>query len=90
MSDDVVIRAEERGEWRLDHLDMLRGCAAVLVMAGHLRAYVFQNYDSLNSPDLSVKIFYAITGLGHQAVIIFFAMSGFLVGGKALRTNDDG
>jgi len=31
-----------------------------------------------------VKVFYFATGLGHQAVMVFFALSGFLVGGKAL------
>src|SRR5205823_6105371 len=69
---------------RLEHIDMLRGLAAVLVMAGHLRAFVFSTFASLNNPDVTIKLFYGLTGLGHQAVIVFFAMSGFLVGGKAL------
>jgi len=30
------------------------------------------------------KIFYFMTGFGHSAVMIFFVMSGFLVGGKVL------
>jgi peptidoglycan/LPS O-acetylase OafA/YrhL len=34
--------------------------------------------------DSFVNAFYLLTGLGHQAVMIFFALSGFLVGGKAL------
>ncbi len=48
-------------------------------MSGHLRAFVFKDY----SPGGGVveKAFYLFTGLGHEAVIIFFAMSGFLVGG---------
>lgn len=29
--------------------------------------------------------FYAVTRLGHEAVLIFFVLSGFLVGGKALE-----
>src|SRR5438046_727325 len=69
---------------RLEHIDMLRGLAAVLVMVGHLRSFVFVNFASLNNPDVTIKLFYGLTGLGHQAVIVFFAMSGFLVGGKAL------
>jgi peptidoglycan/LPS O-acetylase OafA/YrhL len=87
VADEVVIRADSLGknETRLEHIDMLRGCAAVLVMAGHLRSYVFTNFGSLSEPGILVKLFYGITGLGHQAVIIFFAMSGFLVGGKALE-----
>jgi peptidoglycan/LPS O-acetylase OafA/YrhL len=70
---------------RLDNLDLLRGIAALLVLAGHLRPYIFQSYDELLHGGLPIKTFYFITGLGHQAVIIFFALSGFLVGGKALE-----
>ena len=69
---------------RLEHLDMLRGLAAGLVLCGHLRAFTFANFGSLADPGLVTTAFYAVTSLGHQAVIVFFAMSGFLVGGKAL------
>jgi peptidoglycan/LPS O-acetylase OafA/YrhL len=70
---------------RLDNLDLLRGSAAFLVLSGHLRSYIFQSYGELAQESLPVKAFYFGTGLGHQAVIIFFALSGFLVGGKALE-----
>ncbi len=63
---------------------MLRGAAAMLVFLSHLRAFTFVDYGSLLDPSLVTKAFYAMTGLGHQAVIAFFALSGFLVGGKAL------
>ena len=73
---------------QLVHLDLLRGLAALLVTAGHLRSYIFQSQLHLAQADvqigLPVKAFYFATGLGHQAVMIFFALSGFLVGGKAL------
>ena len=32
-----------------------------------------------------MKAFYALTGFGHEAVIIFFVISGFLVGGNSLE-----
>jgi peptidoglycan/LPS O-acetylase OafA/YrhL len=74
---------------RLDHLDLLRGFAALLVLAGHLRAYIFQSFVDLEQEGahagVLVKVFYFATGLGHQAVMLFFALSGFLVGGKALN-----
>jgi peptidoglycan/LPS O-acetylase OafA/YrhL len=74
---------------RLDHLDLLRGLAAFLVLAGHLRAYIFQSFLDLDKAGAQLsafaKAFYFATGLGHQAVMIFFALSGFLVGGKALN-----
>ena len=69
---------------RLDNLDLLRGIAAFLVLSGHLRSYIFQNYGKLAQVSLLEETFYFATGLGHQAVIIFFALSGFLVGGKVL------
>jgi len=70
---------------RLEHLDMLRGIAAMLVLANHLRAYVFVGHGSLNETNLVTTIFYAATTFGHQAVLVFFALSGFLVGGHALE-----
>lgn len=74
---------------RLDTLDLLRGCAALLVLSGHLRAYVLQSHAELLQSGVHLgvlgQMFYFATGLGHQAVVIFFALSGFLVGGKALR-----
>ncbi|MBV9827114.1 MAG: acyltransferase [Alphaproteobacteria bacterium] len=72
---------------RLEHLDFLRGAAALLVLAGHLRSYLFQNYAELGHANLLLGGFYLVTGLGHQAVMIFFALSGFLVGGRALSDN---
>ena len=70
---------------RLVHIDMLRAVAAGLVFGGHLRAYLFVDYGSVGDPGLLTTAFYGLTGLGHQAVIVFFAISGFLVGGKALH-----
>jgi peptidoglycan/LPS O-acetylase OafA/YrhL len=70
---------------RLEHLDMLRGLAAMLVLGNHLRAYVFVNYGSLGEANAVTTLFYAATGLGHQAVIVFFALSGFLVGGHVIE-----
>jgi peptidoglycan/LPS O-acetylase OafA/YrhL len=55
------------------------------VLAGHLRAYVFQSYGEVLQMSVPLKVFYFATGLGHAAVIIFFALSGFLVGGRALQ-----
>jgi peptidoglycan/LPS O-acetylase OafA/YrhL len=54
-------------------------------MTGHLRAYVFENYGEASPTSMLLKAFYFTTALGNPAVIIFFALSGFLVGGKALQ-----
>lgn len=73
---------------RSEGLDLLRGLAAFLVLAGHVRAFVFKSGAELEAAGsafgLGLKAFYLATGLGHQAVVVFFALSGFLVGGKTL------
>ncbi len=70
---------------RFEHLDMVRGLAALLVLVGHVRGFVFVDYADLTGPKLAFAPFYVIGGLGHQAVVLFFALSGFLVGGRAMR-----
>lgn len=73
---------------RFQHIDFMRGIAALLVMFGHLRGLLFQSQTELlangYSLNLFSKAFYLTTSLGGQAVMIFFALSGYLVGGKAL------
>ena len=69
---------------RLVHLDCLRGLAALLVVVEHLRAFLFVPFPQVVSPGVITKAFYLVTGLGHQAVMIFFVLSGFLVGGSVI------
>lgn len=64
-----------------NNLNFLRWIAAFLVVVGHLRSLMFPEYSKLVNPSIFQKIFYFITGLGHEGVIIFFVISGFLVGG---------
>ncbi|OIP77524.1 MAG: hypothetical protein AUK48_03910 [Oscillatoriales cyanobacterium CG2_30_44_21] len=66
-------------------LDIIRGMSAIAVCAGHLRAMMFVDSSDLQTLSLLQKIFYGLTGLGHQAVIVFFVLSGFFVGGSILR-----
>jgi peptidoglycan/LPS O-acetylase OafA/YrhL len=68
---------------RFEHLDMIRGLAALLVCMGHARGFAMQDRSAQASTSLMQDGFYLITSLGHQSVILFFALSGFLVGGKA-------
>lgn len=78
-------RPHQIGAQRYEHLDMLRGLAALLVLIGHVRGFVFVDLSSITANKLLYAPFYLLTGLGHQAVMVFFALSGFLVGGSALR-----
>lgn len=70
---------------RLVHLDLLRGMAALAVVVGHIRGFVLTDYGiSVSKTPWQIPM-YVAGSLGHQSVIAFFALSGFLVGGKALR-----
>jgi peptidoglycan/LPS O-acetylase OafA/YrhL len=63
-------------------LDFLRATAALLVLFGHTRDSYFLYTDVLAQPGLFLKLFYFITGLHGEAVVIFFVLSGFLIGGS--------
>jgi peptidoglycan/LPS O-acetylase OafA/YrhL len=66
-------------------LDWVRGTAALAVLLGHVRAFVFAPYSGSPHFRLAFAPFYILTMLGHQAVIVFFVLSGFLVGGGLLQ-----
>lgn len=55
------------------------------MVIGHLRSALFQDFVELEQPGILIRFFYFITGLGHQAVIVFFVLSGYLVGGSVIR-----
>lgn len=65
-------------------MDFFRGISAVLVCAGHLRAVMFLDFRDLGDDSVLSQIFYFMTSLGHEAVMVFFVMSGFFVGGSVL------
>lgn len=64
----------------LDDMNWLRGLAAVGVLIGHIRGLFFVDYESLRRPPAWLKAVYVATGFGHQAVIVFFVLSGFFIG----------
>jgi peptidoglycan/LPS O-acetylase OafA/YrhL len=65
-------------------LDLVRGVSALLVMLGHLRGFLFVDYGELERVGYLTKMFCFATGLGHQAVMVFFVLSGYFVGGSVL------
>lgn len=68
------------GEGKSAFIDLVRALAAFAVAAGHLRQFIFVDFGEVNRPSLVAKLFYFATSLGHQAVMVFFVLSGFLVG----------
>ena len=46
---------------------------------------MFVNYPELATHSLPVAVFFGLTRLGNEAVVIFFVLSGFLVGGRAFE-----
>ena len=52
------------------------------MVAEHARSLIFVDYGHLQSPGVLAKGFYFLTGFGHEAVMVFFVISGYLVGGK--------
>src|SRR6202521_5977717 len=62
------------------HLDLIRGISAVAVLLYHLRGLFFVDYPFLAKKSLPSTALYAVTGFGHQAVIVFFVLSGYFIG----------
>lgn len=73
------IRANDPANSRYPQLDLIRGVAACAVAGGHLRNLFFQDYEKLQSPSAFCKVLYFLTGLGHEAVVVFFVLSGFVI-----------
>jgi peptidoglycan/LPS O-acetylase OafA/YrhL len=68
------------------HLDALRGFAAFSVLLNHLRDALFVDYRSVPHHNPATAMAYLVAGLGRQWVVVFFVMSGYLVGGGVLRS----
>jgi peptidoglycan/LPS O-acetylase OafA/YrhL len=59
-------------------LEFLRGMAAISVLLFHSRHLLFGEHN-VQSHNIPMLAFYTATSLGHQAVIIFFVLSGFFI-----------
>jgi peptidoglycan/LPS O-acetylase OafA/YrhL len=65
-------------------INLLRMLAAILVVASHIRALLFENWSSAPHTPVSTA-FYTLGSLGHASVIVFFVLSGYWVGGSVIR-----
>jgi peptidoglycan/LPS O-acetylase OafA/YrhL len=62
------------------HLNLIRGVSALAVMLGHVRGLFFVDFPFLANKSFAYRVLYAVTGFGHQAVMIFFVLSGYFIG----------
>lgn len=85
------------------HLDALRGIAALVVVLGHTRSLYFTSASGHLTgkgpsgqtavPTLPPSLLPASDAritIGNEAVMIFFVLSGFLVGGSVLKAHRKG
>jgi peptidoglycan/LPS O-acetylase OafA/YrhL len=68
----------------------LRGFAAFSVLLSHWRDALYVDYSAIGHHNPLISVVYLLTGLGHQWVIVFFVMSGYLVGGSVVRSVSKG
>lgn len=82
-TNDRAVPTEPRS---LIALDMIRGLAALAVFLDHVRGNSFVAFADLPTAQQTptVAALFALTRAGREAVLIFFVLSGFLVGGKLI------
>ena len=80
MNDSIL--NELKNPTLISFLDLSRWLAAAIVFISHLRNPLFVSYGDINPDNLNIFIqaWYFITGWEGEAVIIFFVLSGLLVG----------
>jgi len=66
------------------HLDLIRAVAASAVMWGHLRGDFFVDFQHIRHSGALLEVLYSLTGFGHQAVMVFFVLSGFLISSSVI------
>jgi peptidoglycan/LPS O-acetylase OafA/YrhL len=72
--------------WASVILDLMRGLAAVMVLGDHWRNFFFVDFPEVNLPRRKMFVLpYVLTTAGHQAVVIFFVLSGFFISGSVIR-----
>jgi peptidoglycan/LPS O-acetylase OafA/YrhL len=71
-------------EQRQTNLDLLRGLAALAVAAGHIQSYFHVDYSKIIKPNAFDAFFYFVCSQQGLAVMCFFVLSGFFVGGSVL------
>lgn len=89
MENNEISIVKERSH--LPWLDALRFIAAFIVLLCHTRNDFFVRFNELPDGQQNIFsfVFFFVGKLGYEAVIVFFVLSGFLVGGKGLDRMKD-
>ena len=80
-ADPTVIAPEQHYPF----LDVVRFGAALLVLFGHSRGLLLEGIGRVEHPTALTRAFYLGSGLQHEGVVLFFVVSGFLIGGSVWR-----
>ncbi|MFL6657132.1 MAG: acyltransferase family protein [Massilia sp.] len=85
-----VLQHSQLGDhaWHSLLIALLRGLAALQVAAAHTRNEFLPSLRTLEQPAVWYQLLAFITGFAHQAVVLFFLISGWLVGGSLLNKLD--
>jgi peptidoglycan/LPS O-acetylase OafA/YrhL len=83
VADPVASQAAPAFHWPF--LDLVRFGAALLVLFGHSRGLYFASIGQTPDAGIATRLFYLVTGMQHEGVVLFFVVSGFLVGGSVWR-----
>lgn len=78
----------QAGQYHSTAISLLRGMAALQVAAAHLRAQLYVGFRTVAHPPLAFQAMAFVTGFAHLAVVVFFVLSGWLVGGSLLNKTD--
>lgn len=78
--------------WSTVHLNAIRGAAALIVLLGHTRGLFFASFMGSGRAAHAASDVARVNRatVGEEAVIIFFVLSGYLVGGSVLRSVRNG
>jgi peptidoglycan/LPS O-acetylase OafA/YrhL len=80
---------------KLRNLDVLRACLALMVLVDHARMLLWMGWQDWKALphawwEMGVSVFFAAFRFGHQAVMVFFALSGFFIHLRAAQALVEG
>ena len=90
MSSPVISSPRFSATWASVSFDLMRGVAAFIVLYEHWRNLLFVDYGDIHAHRLLLAPMYLIATAGHSAVVVFFVLSGYFIGGTVFRAVESG